>query len=62
MLLADFTLPELWTCLGVTQEQMKNSWKDWIYLCKDQFWNKYQHYHFENGGIHFDHENFFDNL
>ena len=62
ILLSNPTLPELWTCLDVTPEQMKTSWKDWIYQCKDQFWNKYQDYHFENGAIHFDHENFFDNL
>ena len=23
-------LPELWTCLGVTQEQMREAWDDWI--------------------------------
>ena len=62
ILLSNPTLSELWTCLDIKQEQMKNSWKDWIYRCKDQFWNKYQGYHFENGAIHFEHENFFDNL
>ena len=30
LLLHDSTLPELWTSLGVTQEQMKSSWRIWI--------------------------------
>lgn len=62
MLLTNSTLPELWTCLGVTQEQMKNSWKSWIYRCKHQFLNNYPRIYFENSGIHLEHENFFDNL
>ena len=62
ILLRNSALPELWACLDVPQEQMKNSWKTWIDQCKGQFWNTYQGYHFENDGIHFDHENFFDNL
>ena len=62
MLLSNSTLPELWTCLGVTQEQMKNSWEDWIYRCKHQFLSNYPSIYFENSGIHLDHENFFDNL
>lgn len=62
MLLSNSTLPELWTCLDVTQEQMKNSWKTWIYQCKHQFLSNYPSIYFENSGIHPDHENFFDNL
>lgn len=62
ILLHNSTLSELWTCLDVSQEQMKNSWKTWIDQCKRQFWNAYQGYYFENDGIHRDHENFFENL
>lgn len=62
MLLSNSTLPELWTCLGVTQEQMKNSWETWIYRCKHQFLSNYPGIYSENSGIHRDHENFFDNL
>ena len=62
ILLNNLTLEKLWECLGITQEKMKNSWKTWIIRCKDQFWNNYQNIYFDNGGIHLDHENFFDNL
>ena len=30
LLLHNSALPELWTSLGVTQEQMKSSWRIWI--------------------------------
>lgn len=30
LLLHDSALSELWTCLGVTQDQMRNSWETWI--------------------------------
>ena len=30
LLLRDSDLPELWTCFGVTQEEMKDSWETWI--------------------------------
>lgn len=62
ILLRNSTLPELWTCLDVPQEEMKNSWKTWIYQCKHQFLSNYPSIYFENSGIHPDHENFFDNL
>lgn len=55
-------LSELWECLGVTQEQMKNSWGNWIKSCKQQFWNGYQGRYYKNDGIHRDHEHLFDNL
>ena len=61
ILLCNSRLSELWECLGVTQEQMNNSWGIWIDRCKHIFRNQYQGY-YKNGGIHRDHENFFDKL
>ena len=61
ILLHNSTLPELWECLDITHEQMRISWKIWIDQCKQGFRNAYQGY-FENGGVHPNHENFFDNL
>ena len=34
LLLRNSVLPELWTCLNVTQEQMENSWGNWIHCCR----------------------------
>lgn len=61
ILLHNSTLPELWECLGITHEQMRISWKIWIDQCKQRFRNAYQGY-FQNGGVHPNHESFFDNL
>ena len=61
ILLHNSALPELWMCLGVKPEQMKKLWGDWINRCKRQFVNAYAG-QYRNGGIHLDHENFFDNL
>ena len=62
ILLRNSRLSELWKYLGVTQEQMKNSWGNWIKSCKQQFWNDYQGRYYKNDGIHRDHESLFDNL
>ena len=60
LLLRDSTLPELWTCLNVTQEQMKNSWDNWVRCCR--FWLRqvYRDYGFEFHQM--PHQNFFDAL
>ena len=42
LLLHNSALPELWRCLGVTQEQMKNSWETWIRRYESLFWHSYQ--------------------
>lgn len=42
ILLHDSALPELWTCLGVTQDQMRNSWKTWIERYENLFWRTNQ--------------------
>lgn len=62
ILLHNLGVSELWESEGVKQEQMKSSWKFWIDRCKRQFSNDYPSYNYTNGGIHLDHENFFDNL
>ncbi len=36
------SLPELWTCLGVTQDQMRSSWRTWIERYEHLFWRSYQ--------------------
>ena len=42
LLLHDSALPELWTCIGVTQDQMKDSWETWVELYKTLFWRTNQ--------------------
>ena len=53
-------LSELWTCVNVTQDQIKNSWNNWIHGCKGWLRNVYERsqYSFELTLY----ENFFDNL
>ena len=62
ILLRNSGVPELWECLNVTEDQMKNFWEPWIDRCKQRFWNDYRGRYYKNDGIHHDHENFFDNL
>lgn len=38
LLRRDPTLPELWTSVGVTQDQMRDSWGAWIKLYEDLCW------------------------
>ena len=38
LLRRDPALPELWTCVGVTQDQMRDSWEAWIRLYEDLCW------------------------
>lgn len=45
LLLRHSDLPELWTCLGVTQEQMKDSWETWIERYEDLFRISYPNLH-----------------
>ena len=42
ILLHDSALPELWMSVGVTQEQMRNSWKTWIERYENLFWRTNQ--------------------
>ncbi len=42
LLLRDPSLPELWTCLDVTQEQMRDSWEPWIDRYEHLFFTSYQ--------------------
>ena len=49
-------LPELWTCLGVAEKEMKDSWENWIRYCKEWLrsvysndfvpWRQLPHEHF----------------
>ena len=57
LLLRNSALSELWTCLNVTQDQMKDSWNNWISCCRDWLRQVYR--------IHpnqMPHQNFFDAL
>ena len=42
LLRRDPTLPELWTCVGVTQDQMRDSWEAWIKWYETLFWRTNQ--------------------
>ena len=44
LLLRDPGLPELWTCLDVTREQMRDSWEPWIERYEHLFFNSYQNH------------------
>ena len=39
LLRSDPTLSELWTSVGVTQDQMRDSWEAWIKLYENLFWH-----------------------
>ncbi|RKU23704.1 hypothetical protein C6503_02610 [Candidatus Poribacteria bacterium] len=60
LLLRNSALPELWTCLNVTQDQMKNSWGNWIRCCQIWLRQVYRDYWF--GFDQMPHRNFFDAL
>ena len=60
LLLRNPTLPELWTCLNVTQDEMKDSWGNWIRCCKDWLMRVYRNHWY--GFDPMPHENFFDAL
>ncbi|MDE0085044.1 MAG: toll/interleukin-1 receptor domain-containing protein [Candidatus Poribacteria bacterium] len=60
LLLRNPALPELWTCLNVTQDQMKDSWDDWIHSCGRWLMGVYKNHWY--GFDPMPHENFFDNL
>ena len=44
LLLRDSGLPELWTCLNVTKEQMGDSWETWIERYEHLFFDPSQNY------------------
>lgn len=60
LLLRNSALPELWTSLNVTQDQMKDSWNNWIRCCHNWLMQVYGNtlYGFDQ----MPHWNFFDNL
>lgn len=60
LLLRNSALSELWTCVNVTQDQMKNSWNDWIHRCIDWLSNVYERSRYSFGSI--PHKDIFDKL
>lgn len=60
LLLHNPALPELWTSLNVTQEEMRNSWDNWIRCCQHWLREVYIGYGFASNPI--PHQNFFDAL
>ncbi len=60
LLLRNSALPELWTCLNVTQDRMKESWGNWIRCCIDWLMRVYRNHWY--GFDPMPHQNFFDNL
>lgn len=60
LLLRNSALPELWMCLNVTQDQMKNSWDNWISCCNRWLMGVYRNHWY--GFDPMPHQNFFDSL